>query len=42
MEPKVEAIVEYLEHTGGRAIVTNPANVESALAGKSGTHFSVG
>ena len=41
MEPKVEAIVEYLERTGGRAIVTDPANVEAALAGKTGTHFSV-
>ncbi|MGA8297730.1 MAG: carbamate kinase [Acidimicrobiales bacterium] len=41
MEPKVEAIVEYLERTGGRAIVTNPANVEAALAGATGTHFSV-
>jgi len=41
MEPKVQAIVEYLESTGGRAIVTNPENVERALAGKTGTHFSV-
>jgi carbamate kinase len=41
MEPKVEAIVEYLEATGGKAIVTDPANVEAALSGKTGTHFSV-
>ena len=41
MQPKVEAIVEYLENTGGRAIVTDPPNVEAALAGRTGTHFSL-
>ncbi len=41
MQPKVEAIVEYLENSGGRAIVTDPSNVEAALAGRTGTHFSV-
>jgi carbamate kinase len=41
MQPKVEAIVEYLENGGERAIVTDPSNVEAALAGRTGTHFSV-
>lgn len=40
MEPKVAAIVEYLEHGGAHAIVTDPANVERALAGETGTHFT--
>lgn len=39
MAPKVEAIVEFLEHGGKRAIVTDPAHVEEALAGTSGTVF---
>ncbi len=39
MKPKVEAIVEYLEAGGGEAVVTDPAHVEQALAGKTGTHF---
>jgi carbamate kinase len=42
MEPKVEAIVEYLEHGGTRAIVTDPPHVEQALAGRSGTRFLPG
>jgi carbamate kinase len=39
MAPKVEAIIEFLEHGGKRAIVTDPQHVEDALAGKSGTCF---
>ncbi len=41
MEPKVRAIVEFLEATGGRAIVTDPEHIEGALTGKTGTHFTV-
>jgi carbamate kinase len=41
MEPKVQAIVEFLEATGGRAIVTDPEHIEGALAGRTGTHFSL-
>lgn len=40
MEPKVQAIVEFIEATGGRAIVTDPGHIEGALSGKTGTHFS--
>jgi carbamate kinase len=40
MEPKIEAIVAFLERGGTRAIVTNPENVEGALAGLTGTHFT--
>ncbi len=41
MEPKIEAIVEYLEHGGRHAIVTDPPNLTRALAGETGTHFTV-
>jgi len=39
MGPKIEAIVWYLEKGGREAIVTNPENVEQALAGETGTRF---
>jgi len=41
MAPKIQAIVGYLERGGTQAIVTNPENVERALAGETGTHFTV-
>ena len=31
----------YLERGGTHAIVTSPENVERALAGETGTHFTV-
>ncbi len=38
MRPKIEAIIEYLENTpNGKALVTNPQNIERALAGETGT-----
>lgn len=37
MAPKIQAIVWYLERGGGEAIITNPENIERALAGKTGT-----
>ena len=37
--PKIEAAIHYLERGGGEAIVTNPENVERALAGETGTHI---
>ena len=37
MEPKVQAIVNYLEAGGKEALVTNPENIERALAGETGT-----
>jgi len=41
MAPKIQAIVGYLERGGTHAIVTSPENVERALAGETGTHFTV-
>jgi carbamate kinase len=40
MAPKVEAIVGFLERGGTEALVTNPENVERALAGETGTRFT--
>ncbi len=37
MAPKIEAVIRFLEHGGGRAVVTDPENVERALAGETGT-----
>jgi carbamate kinase len=39
MRPKIRAIINYLEHGGKRAIVTNPENLENALLRKTGTHI---
>jgi carbamate kinase len=39
MAPKMEAVVSFLERGGGTAIVTDPENVERALAGETGTHI---
>jgi carbamate kinase len=39
MAPKIEAVVAYLERGGTEAIITNPENVERALAGDTGTHL---
>jgi len=37
MRPKIEAIVAYLEAGGKAALITNPNNIERALAGETGT-----
>jgi carbamate kinase len=42
MAPKIEAVIGFLERGGGRAIITDPENVERALGGETGTHFVVG
>ncbi len=39
MEPKVQAIIGYLERGGTEAIVTDPENIGRALKGETGTHF---
>lgn len=39
MAPKIEAVIAYLERGGAEAIITNPDNVERALAGETGTHI---
>jgi carbamate kinase len=40
MAPKIKAVVDYLERGGGEAIITNPENIERALAGKTGTRVT--
>jgi carbamate kinase len=40
MGPKIQAIVSYLERGGKEALITNPENVERALAGETGTRFT--
>ena len=42
MAPKIQAVVWYLERGGGEAIITNPENVERALAGETGTRITPG
>lgn len=39
MEPKIKAIVHFLESGGKKAIVTNPENIGRALKGETGTHI---
>ena len=40
MAPKIEAVVDFLERGGATAIITDPENVERALAGETGTHIT--
>jgi carbamate kinase len=39
MAPKIQAVINYLERGGGKAIITNPENIERAVAGETGTHI---
>jgi carbamate kinase len=39
MEPKIRAIISYLENGGKEALITNPENLERAVLGKTGTHI---
>jgi carbamate kinase len=40
MGPKIQAIISFLEKGGKKAIITNPQNIEHALLGETGTHFT--
>jgi carbamate kinase len=40
MGPKIQAIINYLEHGGKKAIITNPQNLENAMLEKTGTHVT--
>lgn len=40
MAPKMQAVVNFLEGGGKRAIITNPENIERALRGETGTHIT--
>jgi carbamate kinase len=42
MAPKIRAAIAFAEATGGTALITNPENVERALAGETGTRISGG
>ncbi len=37
MGPKIQAIIRFLERGGKQALITNPENIERALAGETGT-----
>jgi carbamate kinase len=37
MKPKIEAIIEFLEGGGEKAIITSPENLLKSLRGESGT-----
>ena len=39
MEPKIKAVIEFLENGGKEAIITNPPNIKRALKGETGTKF---
>lgn len=39
MEPKIKAIVKFLEQGGTEAIITNPENIGRALKGETGTRI---
>lgn len=40
MAPKIQACIEFLENGGQRAVISNPDNLERALAGETGTHIT--
>ncbi|HIQ12077.1 MAG TPA: carbamate kinase [Caldilineales bacterium] len=42
MKPKVEACIDFLEHGGKRAIITDPPHLAQALRGEAGTHILPG
>jgi carbamate kinase len=39
MGPKVEAAITFLERGGSEVLITSPANLEEAFAGRSGTRI---
>ncbi len=40
MAPKIQAVINYLETGGKKAIITNPENIARALKGETGTHIT--
>lgn len=40
MAPKIQAVLWFLENGGGEAIITDPENIERALAGETGTRIT--
>jgi carbamate kinase len=41
MRPKVEAVLDFVRHAGGQAIITDIASLSRAVAGRTGTRVSV-
>jgi carbamate kinase len=41
MKPKMQAVINFLENGGKRAIITTPENIGKALAGNAGTTITV-
>ncbi len=41
MRPKIQAVVSYLERGGTEALITDPDNLERAIAGQTGTRISL-
>jgi len=39
MGPKIQAVINYLEHGGREALITSPDSIEQALAGTTGTRI---
>ena len=39
MAPKIQACIDFLEKGGQHAVISNPDNLERALAGETGTHI---
>jgi carbamate kinase len=39
MAPKMRAVVQFLENGGKEALITNPASLERAVAGETGTRI---
>jgi carbamate kinase len=39
MKPKVEAVIQFVKHTGKRAVITSIAEIEHSVAGTAGTQF---
>jgi carbamate kinase len=37
MAPKIQAVIEFLEHGGKQALITDPEHIEPALSGQTGT-----
>jgi carbamate kinase len=41
MAPKIQAAIDFIEAGGEKVIITNPENIERALAGETGTHMTL-
>jgi carbamate kinase len=39
MEPKIKAVLQFIEAGGNEALITDPENIKRALEGKTGTRI---